>query len=221
MNPTCHLHAPPAVILRTLYSTVERTYRGSCHRIYHRSIPESRHPSHSDIDIIIDCFSVNHGLPAFLMYYSFYFFQSNSKTSLNIQNVEYESNIRPILSGNASHCSSNKIVCLCKYPWSPVSSHIYPNGLLSSIMVSCLSISALPSMVCCILPYLPQCLWSPISNLIYPTLHGFLCLTIFTPLSRAVEPQTQRNSCTSWSRRMIVCSETSWTASRSCLPCSV
>ena len=62
-NPTCHLHTLPAVILRTLYSTVERTYQGSCHRIYHRSIPESRHPSHSDIDIIIDCFSVNHGLP--------------------------------------------------------------------------------------------------------------------------------------------------------------
>ena len=68
-NTTCHLHALPAVILRTLYSTLERTYRGSCNRIYHRSIPESRHPSHSDIDIIIDCFSVNHGLPAFLMYY--------------------------------------------------------------------------------------------------------------------------------------------------------
>ena len=68
-NPTCHLHALPAVILRTLYSTVERTYRGSCHRIYRRSVPESRHPSHSDIDIIVDCFNVNHGLPAFLMYY--------------------------------------------------------------------------------------------------------------------------------------------------------
>ena len=65
-NPTCHLHALPAIILRTLYSTVERTYRGSCHRIYRRSVPESRHPSHSDIDIIVDCFSVNHGLPAFL-----------------------------------------------------------------------------------------------------------------------------------------------------------
>ena len=64
-NPTCHLHALPAVILRTLYSTVERTYRGSCHRIYRRSVPKIRHPSHSDIDIIVDCFSVNHGLPAF------------------------------------------------------------------------------------------------------------------------------------------------------------
>ena len=55
--------------VRCMYSTVERTYRGSCHRIYRRSVPESRHPSHSDIDIIIDCFSVNHGLPAFLIYY--------------------------------------------------------------------------------------------------------------------------------------------------------
>ena len=26
--------------------------------------PESRHPSHSYIDILVDCFSVNHGLPA-------------------------------------------------------------------------------------------------------------------------------------------------------------
>ena len=68
-NPICHLHALPAVILRTLYSTVERTYRGSCHRIYRRSVPESRHPSHSDIDILVDCFSVNHGLPALLIYY--------------------------------------------------------------------------------------------------------------------------------------------------------
>ena len=64
-NSTCHLHALPAVILGTLYSTVERPYRGSCHRIYRRSVPENRHPSHSDIDIIIYCFSVNHGLPAF------------------------------------------------------------------------------------------------------------------------------------------------------------
>ena len=62
-NPTSNLHALPAVILRTLYFTVERTYRGSCHRIYHWSVPESRHPSHSVIDIIVDCFSVNHGLP--------------------------------------------------------------------------------------------------------------------------------------------------------------
>ena len=45
-NHTCHLQALPAVILRTLYSTVERTYRGSCHRIYRRSVPESRHPRH-------------------------------------------------------------------------------------------------------------------------------------------------------------------------------
>ena len=68
-NTTCHLNALTAVILRTLYSTGERTYRGSSQRIYHISIPESRHPSHSDIDIITDCFSVNHGLPDFLMYY--------------------------------------------------------------------------------------------------------------------------------------------------------
>ena len=45
-NPASHLHALPADILRTLYSTVERTYRGSCHRMYCRSVPESRHPSH-------------------------------------------------------------------------------------------------------------------------------------------------------------------------------
>ena len=38
-NPTSHLHALSAVILRTLYSTVERTYRGSFHRIYRRSVP--------------------------------------------------------------------------------------------------------------------------------------------------------------------------------------
>ena len=46
--------------------TVERTYRGSCHRIYRSSVPQSRHPSHSVIDIIVDCLSVSHGLPAFL-----------------------------------------------------------------------------------------------------------------------------------------------------------
>ena len=40
--------------------------RGGCICIYRRSVPESRHPSNSDIDIIVDCFSVNHGLPAFL-----------------------------------------------------------------------------------------------------------------------------------------------------------
>ena len=65
-NPTSLLHALPAVILCTLYSTVERTYRGSCLRIYCSSVPESRHPSHSVIDVIIYCFSVNRELPAFL-----------------------------------------------------------------------------------------------------------------------------------------------------------
>ena len=59
-NPTSHLYALPAVTLRTLYSTgtVERTYRGSCHRIYCKNVPKSRHPSHSVIDIIVDCFLV-------------------------------------------------------------------------------------------------------------------------------------------------------------------
>ena len=31
-------------------------------------VPESRHPSHSDIDIIVDCFSVNHELPDFFIF---------------------------------------------------------------------------------------------------------------------------------------------------------
>ena len=65
-NPTSHLNALLAIILDTLYCTVEYTCRGSSHRIYCRSVPESRHPSHSVIDIIIDCFSVNHELPAFI-----------------------------------------------------------------------------------------------------------------------------------------------------------
>ena len=68
-NPTSHLHALPAVILSTLYSTVERTYRRRCHGIYCRSVPESRHPSHSVIDIIVDCFVVNRELPAFYLMY--------------------------------------------------------------------------------------------------------------------------------------------------------
>ena len=66
-NPTSHVHALPAVILRTLYSTVERTYRGGCHRIYCRSVPESRHLSHSVIYDIVNCFSVNYELPVFLL----------------------------------------------------------------------------------------------------------------------------------------------------------
>ena len=65
-NPISHLHAIPAFILPTLFSTVERTYRGNCRRIYLRSVTESRYPSHSIIDIRVDCISVNHGLPAFL-----------------------------------------------------------------------------------------------------------------------------------------------------------
>ena len=35
-----------AIILPTLYSTVERNYRGRRHRIYCRSVLDSRHPSH-------------------------------------------------------------------------------------------------------------------------------------------------------------------------------
>ena len=62
-NHTSHLHALPAVILRTLYSTLVRTYR----RISRRSVPKSRHPSHSIMDIIVDCFSVNHGPPIFFI----------------------------------------------------------------------------------------------------------------------------------------------------------
>ena len=30
----------------------------SGHRIYRKRVSESRHPSHSDIDIVVDCFSV-------------------------------------------------------------------------------------------------------------------------------------------------------------------
>ena len=65
-STTSHLQALPAAILLKLYSAVEYTYRGSCHRIYCRSVPESRYPNHSVIDIIVDCFSVNHELPVFL-----------------------------------------------------------------------------------------------------------------------------------------------------------
>ena len=70
----------------------------------------------------------------------------------------------------------------CKYPWSPVSSHIYPNGLLFSFMVSCLSISTPPPMVPCIFPYLPHPLWSPVSFHIYPSIYGLLSFHIYPTL---------------------------------------
>ena len=42
----------------------------SCHRIYRRSIPESRHPSHSDIDIIIVCCLSVNGTACFLFLFN-------------------------------------------------------------------------------------------------------------------------------------------------------
>ena len=58
--PNSHLHALPAVILHTLYSTVERTeeaVNASTAEVVQR-VPV--------IDIIVDCVSVNRGLHAFL-----------------------------------------------------------------------------------------------------------------------------------------------------------
>ena len=45
------------------YATVERTYRGSCHRIYCRNFLENRHPSHWHYSTFV---SINHELAAFL-----------------------------------------------------------------------------------------------------------------------------------------------------------
>ena len=36
-----------------LYSTEEHTYQGSCHLMYHKSVPEYCHPSHSDIALTL------------------------------------------------------------------------------------------------------------------------------------------------------------------------